>query len=152
VPSTANADHNPLWDSQGGQCAFPSATQNEINVTDAQQPARERLLRRRRGREHADDDRRRREVPRSEDPLRPGQGRERRWRGHVSGLEMSQNSMRMGWTREEVDAKLQSIMTNIYKQSAAAAKRIERPDNLKDGANIAGFIKVADAMFAQGCV
>jgi len=69
-----------------------------------------------------------------------------------SALEMSQNSMRMAWTFEEVDAKLKSIMINIYNNSAAAAKEYGHEGNILMGANIAGFKKVADAMMAQGIV
>ena len=70
----------------------------------------------------------------------------------VSGLEMSQNSMRYSWSAEEVDAKLHDIMKNIYDSSVAAAKQYGMEGNLVAGANIAGFIKVADAMLAQGVV
>ncbi len=70
----------------------------------------------------------------------------------VSGLEMSQNSMRYSWSAEEVDAKLHDIMKNIYDSSVAAAKTYGMEGNLVAGANIAGFIKVADAMLAQGVV
>ncbi len=70
----------------------------------------------------------------------------------VSGLEMSQNSMRYSWTSEEVDAKLQQIMKNIYSASWDAAKEYGLEGDLIAGANIAGFLKVAEAMKAQGCV
>ena len=70
----------------------------------------------------------------------------------VSGLEMSQNSMRYSWTAEEVDAKLHQIMADIYKNSWDAAKKYGMEGDLIAGANIAGFIKVADAMLAQGAV
>ena len=70
----------------------------------------------------------------------------------VSGLEMSQNSMRYSWSAEEVDAKLKTIMKNIYSASYAAAKEYGMEGDLVAGANIAGFIKVAEAMKAQGCV
>ncbi len=70
----------------------------------------------------------------------------------VSGLEMSQNSMRYSWTSEEVDAKLQQIMKGIYEESYNAAKKYGMEGDLIAGANIAGFIKVADAMLAQGAV
>ena len=70
----------------------------------------------------------------------------------VSGLEMSQNSMRYSWTSEEVDAKLQQIMKNIYKNSYEAAKKYGMEGDLIAGANIAGFEKVAEAMMAQGHV
>lgn len=70
----------------------------------------------------------------------------------VSGLEMSQNSMRYSWSFEEVDAKLKEIMVNIYRKSSEAAREYGLEGNLVAGANIAGFTKVADAMMAQGIV
>jgi glutamate dehydrogenase (NADP+) len=70
----------------------------------------------------------------------------------TSALEMSQNSMRLHWTFEEVDAKLKDIMVNIYKNSSQAAEKYGYKDNLVMGANIAGFLKVADAMYKQGIV
>ena len=70
----------------------------------------------------------------------------------VSGLEMSQNSMRYSWTAEEVDAKLHQIMSDIFNNSVAAAKKYGMEGDLVAGANIAGFEKVADAMLAQGLV
>ena len=69
-----------------------------------------------------------------------------------SGLEMTQNSMRLSWTFEEVDEKLQGIMKNIFAASKAAAEEIDDKDNLLAGANIAGFLKVADAMIKQGVI
>ena len=70
----------------------------------------------------------------------------------VSGLEMSQNSRRYSWTAEEVDEKLHQIMKNIFANSVAAAEKYGMAGNLVAGANIAGFLKVADAMLAQGVV
>lgn len=70
----------------------------------------------------------------------------------TSALEMSQNSQRFSWTFEETDAKLKNIMVNIYKNTSKAAKEYGYPDNLVAGANIAGFLKVAEAMMAQGIV
>jgi glutamate dehydrogenase (NADP+) len=70
----------------------------------------------------------------------------------VSGLEMSQNSMRLSWSFEEVDERLRMIMKNIYRSSVRAAEEYDMPGNLVAGANIAGFLKVADAMLAQGVV
>ena len=70
----------------------------------------------------------------------------------TSGLEMSQNSMRLGWTREEVDARLHQIMINIHTSCVEAAERFGTPGNYVNGANIAGFIKVADSMIDQGLV
>ena len=68
----------------------------------------------------------------------------------TSGLEMSQNSQRLSWTFEEVDEKLQQIMKNIYAAAASAAAEVDMPGNLVVGANIAGFLKVAEAMVWQG--
>lgn len=68
----------------------------------------------------------------------------------TSGLEMSQNSLRLQWSREEVDDRLKKIMADIFKASRAAAD--EYGTTLQGGANIAGFLKVADSMLAQGCV
>ena len=70
----------------------------------------------------------------------------------TSALEMSQNSMRLSWTFDEVDAKLKDIMINIYRNASSAAIEYGHKDNFVIGANIAGFIKVADAMMAQGIV
>jgi glutamate dehydrogenase (NADP+) len=70
----------------------------------------------------------------------------------TSGLEMCQNSMRLSWTFEEVDKKLKDIMENIYAQSRDAAEKYGCKGNFVAGANIAGFLKVADAMLAQGVV
>ncbi|MBP5658178.1 MAG: NADP-specific glutamate dehydrogenase, partial [Clostridia bacterium] len=68
----------------------------------------------------------------------------------TSGLEMCQNSMRYSWTAEEVDAKLKGIMENIFHNIYDAAEKFGKSGNLVAGANIAGFLKVADAMLAQG--
>jgi glutamate dehydrogenase (NADP+) len=70
----------------------------------------------------------------------------------TSGLEMSQNSMRLSWTRAEVDAKLKSIMQSIHAAAYGTAKDYGQPTNYVMGANIAGFVKVADSMIDQGVV
>ena len=70
----------------------------------------------------------------------------------TSGLEMSQNSLRYGWTREEVDAKLDNIMVNIHKNAAETAEKYGRPGDYVFGANVAGFLKIAEAMQAQGVI
>ena len=70
----------------------------------------------------------------------------------TSGLEMSQNSLRYGWTREEVDSKLDNIMVNIHKNAAETAEKYGRPGDYVFGANVAGFLKIAEAMIAQGVV
>ncbi|KAJ2056215.1 hypothetical protein GGH94_005564 [Coemansia aciculifera] len=70
----------------------------------------------------------------------------------VSGLEMAQNSQRMQWSREEVDAQLEKIMKDIFENSLAASQKYGLKDDIQAGANIAGFLKVAEAMIHQGCV
>jgi len=70
----------------------------------------------------------------------------------TSGLEMTQNSMRLSWSFEEVDAKLKDIMRSIYRNASETAREFDNPDNLLMGANIAGFMKVARAMLAQGII
>jgi glutamate dehydrogenase (NADP+) len=70
----------------------------------------------------------------------------------VSGLEMSQNSMRLPWTREEVDDRLRLIMKSIHSTCVQTAERFGTPGNYVNGANIGGFLKVADAMMDQGIV
>ncbi|RJU91081.1 MAG: NADP-specific glutamate dehydrogenase [Candidatus Poseidoniales archaeon] len=70
----------------------------------------------------------------------------------TSGLEMSQNSLRLSWTREEVDEKLDNIMVDIHKNAAETAAKYGRPDDYVFGANVAGFLKIAEAMMAQGVV
>ena len=70
----------------------------------------------------------------------------------TSGLEMSQNSLRLPWTREEVDQKLEAIMVNIHKNASETAKKYGREGDYVFGANVAGFLKVAEAMIAQGVI
>jgi glutamate dehydrogenase (NADP+) len=70
----------------------------------------------------------------------------------VSGLEMSQNSMRIDWTREEIDARLNQIMINIHNSCVKFGKEPDGKINYIKGANIGGFVKVAEAMIAQGVV
>ena len=68
----------------------------------------------------------------------------------TSGLEMSQNSLRMNWSREEVDQRLEGIMVNIHKNAFQTAQKYGMPGNYVAGANIAGFLKVAESTIAQG--
>ncbi len=70
----------------------------------------------------------------------------------VSGLEMSQNSMRLHWSREEVDQRLHRIMKSIHQRCVEVGEEFGTPGNYVNGANIAGFLKVADAMLDQGVV
>jgi glutamate dehydrogenase (NADP+) len=144
------ADHNPLWD-QKADCAFPSATQNEINGKDAANLLRNGVYV---VGEAAN-------MPTTLEGVHqfvdarilyaPGKAANA---GGVatSGLEMAQNSMRYGWTREEVDNRLQIIMKSIHQACVQTAERFGTPGNYVNGANIAGFLKVADAMLDQGLV
>ena len=70
----------------------------------------------------------------------------------ISGLEMTQNSMRLSWSFEEVDQRLQGIMKNIFHAAYDASVEVGKPGDLMVGANVAGFLKVASAMLAQGVV
>jgi len=132
-------------------CAFPSATQNEISGADAKTllengcylvceganmpstpEAVEQFLEKR---------------------ILYGPGKAANAGGvATSGLEMCQNSMRLAWTREEVDRRLHDIMVSIHKKCFETAEEYDQPGNLVLGANIAGFVKVADAMLDQGLV
>ena len=144
----ANAEFNPLWNHKA-DCAFPSATQNEINLKDS-----ENLLAN--GVYVISEGANMPTVPEGVNKFLDagilyGPAKAANAGGvAVSGLEMSQNSMRYSWSREEVDAKLCSIMKNIHDNCQATAEKYGTPGNLVNGANIAGFLKVADAMMAQG--
>jgi len=70
----------------------------------------------------------------------------------TSGLEMTQNSMRLSWSRQEVDQRLHRIMKDIHRNCSETAAEFGTPGNYVNGANIAGFLKVADAMIEQGLV
>lgn len=149
--ATDNAlDHNPLWD-HPAQCAFPSATQNEISEKDAANLLRNGVYVVSEGAN----------MPTSsggvnrflEAGILFGPGKAANAGGvATSGLEMAQNSMRLSWTREEVDSRLQSIMRGIHKACWTTAERFGTPGNYVAGANIAGFLKVANAMLDQGVV
>jgi glutamate dehydrogenase (NADP+) len=150
TPVTADRDHDPLWDHEA-DCAFPSATQNEINAKDA-----ENLLTN--GVYVVSEGANMPTVPEGvqafiDARILYGPGKAANAGGvAVSGLEMAQNSMRYGWTRQEVDDRLQLIMKNIHDTCLQAAERFGAPGNYVHGANIAGFLKVADAMLDQGMV
>jgi len=148
--SDASADHNPLW-SHDADCAFPCATQNEINGKDAQNLLANGV---RVVSEGAN-------MPATTDAVEAfvkagilyGPGKAANAGGvAVSGLEMAQNSMRYGWHREEVDQRLQLIMSDVHRACVEAAERFGTPGNYVNGANIAGFLKVADSMLDQGLV
>ncbi|HYU79639.1 MAG TPA: NADP-specific glutamate dehydrogenase [Vicinamibacterales bacterium] len=144
------ADHNPLW-THRAQCAFPSATQNEINGQDAANLLRAGVYVVCEGAN----------MPTMLDGVRQfldakilyGPGKAANAGGvATSGLEMTQNSMRLSWTREEVDDRLHKIMKAIHCSCRETADAFGTPGNYVNGANIAGFLKVADAMLDQGLV
>jgi Glutamate dehydrogenase/leucine dehydrogenase len=132
-------------------CAFPSATQNEIDGEDAKT-----LLKN--GCKLVSEGANMPSTPEAVDAyltagILYGPGKAANAGGvATSGLEMSQNSMRLSWSREEVDQRLQRIMTNIHENCRATAAEYGAPGNYVLGANIAGFTKVADAMLEQGVV
>ncbi len=142
--------HNPLW-AHAAECAFPCATQNEINASDATRllAGGVRLLA-----EGAN-------MPCTPEAISiltdggavvlPAKAANAGGVA-VSGLEMAQNSMRLGWTREEVDARLRGIMREIFRTITDAAASYGAENDFVAGANIAGFLKVANAMIDQGVV
>ena len=145
-----NTDHNPIWVHKA-DCAFPSATQNEINAKDAQNLINNSVYVVSEGAN----------MPTTIDGIKIfldnnilyGPGKAANAGGvAVSGLEMSQNSMRYSWTREEVDEKLRIIMKDIHKTCVDTAERFGTPGNYVNGANIGGFLKIADSMMDQGVV
>ena len=150
TPVDPNLDYNPLWNHKA-HCAFPSATQNEINGKDAQNLVRNGVYVVSEGAN----------MPSNldavkiflEEKILYGPGKAANAGGvAVSGLEMSQNSLRLSWSREEVDRRLREIMKNIHKACVEKAEEYGTPGNYVNGANIAGFLKVANAMMDQGVV
>ncbi|MBT8342909.1 MAG: glutamate dehydrogenase, partial [Desulfatitalea sp.] len=143
-------DHNPLWHHKA-DCAFPSATQNEINAKDAQHLVDNGITLVCEGANMPT-------VSEGIDLLHDhnvlfAPGKAANAGGvSVSGLEMTQNSMRLAWNRDEVDQRLQMIMKNIHATCLAAAAQYGKPTNYVAGANIAGFTKVVNAMLDQGVV
>jgi glutamate dehydrogenase (NADP+) len=150
IPVDPKLDYNPLWN-HPAQCAFPSATQNEINGKDADNLLRNGVYVISEGAN----------MPSTIEAINKflaakilfGPGKAANAGGvATSGLEMAQNSMRISWTREEVDARLYRIMNNIHSVCSRTAERYGAPGNYVVGANIAGFLKVANAMMDQGLV
>jgi glutamate dehydrogenase (NADP+) len=150
TPVDPKADFNPLWNLKA-HCAFPSATQNEIAGKDAQNLLRNGVYVVGEGAN----------MPTNLDGVKAfldarilyGPGKAANAGGvATSGLEMAQNSMRYSWTREEVDNRLHLIMKSIHKACVETADRFGTPGNYVNGANIAGFLKVADSMMDQGIV
>jgi glutamate dehydrogenase (NADP+) len=149
-PADPRQTENPTW-SFPAHCAFPSATQNEIGGEDAL-----RLLA---GGVYVVSEGA--NMPSTPEAMRLfverkilyGPAKAANAGGvATSGLEMSQNSMRLAWTREEVDQRLRRIMSEIHRTCSETAARFGTPGNLVNGANIAGFLKVANAMMDQGLV
>jgi glutamate dehydrogenase (NADP+) len=150
TPLTSGLDHNPLWNVKA-DCAFPSATQNEINGKDAKNLVKNGVYVVAEGAN----------MPTTAEGVdvfleakilfAPGKAANA---GGVatSGLEMCQNSARLGWSREEVDKRLHQIMKSIHKTCVEAAQAYGTPGNYVNGANIGGFLKVARAMMEQGLV
>jgi glutamate dehydrogenase (NADP+) len=150
LPTDMKSDHNPLWNIKA-DCAFPSATQNEINAKDAANLIRNGVKVVAEGAN----------MPSTleatklflEAGILYGPAKAANAGGvATSGLEMAQNSARLSWTREEVDERLHKIMIAIHRNCFETAEKYGTPGNLVNGANIAGFLKVADSMLDQGLV
>jgi glutamate dehydrogenase (NADP+) len=150
VPVDLKLDYNTIW-TQKADCAFPSATQNEINTNDAKNLLKNGVFVISEGAN----------MPTKLEAVRIfldskilyGPAKAANAGGvATSGLEMSQNSMRLPWTRDEVDKRLFGIMKSIHKTCVETAERFGTPGNYVNGANIGGFLKVADAMMDQGLV
>jgi len=150
TPVNPALGYNPLWNHKA-DCAFPCATQNEINAKDAKNLVSNDIKLVCEGANMPT-------VPEGVETFigagilyAPGKAANAGGVS-VSGLEMTQNSMRLSWTSEEVDDYLKKIMKSIHTASVEAAKEYGTPGNYVNGANIAGFTKVAEAMMAQGVV
>jgi glutamate dehydrogenase (NADP+) len=150
TPADSGKDHNPLWNHKA-DCAFPCATENEINGQDASNLVKNGVIL---VSEAAN-------MPTTPEGIKilldnkilyaPGKAANAGGVA-VSGLEMAQNSMRISWTAQEVDDRLKNIMKSIHKTCLDTAEQYGTPGNYMNGANMAGFIKVADAMLDQGLV
>jgi len=150
TPVDSALGYNPLWNHKA-DCAFPCATQNEINAQDAKNLVGNGVTLVSEGANMPT-------VPEGVETFigvgilyAPGKAANAGGVS-VSGLEMTQNSMRLSWCCEEVDDYLKKIMKSIHTASVEAAKEYGTPGNYVNGANIAGFTKVAEAMMAQGVV
>ena len=150
MPTDIKLDHNPLWNTKG-DCAFPSATQNEITAKDAANLIKNGIKLVAEGAN----------MPSTLEATKMfldakilyGPAKAANAGGvATSGLEMAQNSTRLSWSREEVDKRLHQIMTAIHQTCYETAEKYGTPGNLVNGANIGGFIKVANAMLDQGLV
>jgi len=150
MPTDVKLDHNPIWNIKA-DCAFPSATQNEIGAKDAANLIKNGVKLVAEGAN----------MPSTLEATKMfleagvlyGPAKAANAGGvATSGLEMVQNSMRLSWTREEVDDRLHKIMVAIHRNCFETAQAYGTPGNLVNGANIAGFLKVANAMLDQGLV
>ena len=150
MPTDITLDHNPLWNIKA-DCAFPSATQNEVNAKDAASLIQNGVKLVAEGAN----------MPSRLEATKMfldagtlyGPAKAANAGGvATSGLEMAQNSARLTWDREEVDDRLHKIMIAIHKNCYETAETYGTPGNLVNGANIAGFLKVANAMLDQGLV
>jgi len=150
TPADLKLDHNPLWN-HTAQCAFPSATQNEINAKDADNLLKNGVYVVSEGANMPTTINGVHRFLEAKVLYAPGKAANA---GGVatSGLEMSQNSVRLSWTRDEVDTRLHHIMSVIHKICNETAEQYGTPGNYMNGANIAGFLKVANAMMDQGLV
>jgi len=150
VEADLSLDHNPMWDIPA-DVALPSATQNEINAKDAANLVKSGCICVSEGANMPS-------TPEAvevflDSKLLYGPAKAANAGGvAVSALEMSQNHQMLHWTRKEVDDRLRRIMRKIHQTSFETAEKYGRPGNLVDGANIAGFLKVANAMLDQGVV
>ena len=148
---TATYAEGSVWDAVTCDVALPCATQNEIHAAQAQRLVDTGCYAVCEGANMPTDAAATEVFLQNHILFLPGKASNA---GGVatSGLEMSQNSLRMSWSFDEVDAKLQGIMVNIYHNMKEACEKYNATDNFVVGANIAGFMKVADAMMAQGVV
>lgn len=143
-------DYNPLWGHKA-DCGFPCATENEINFSDATHMIKNGVTLVSEGANMPS-------TPEAVDvfldhTILYGPGKAANAGGvAVSGLEMAQNSMRLSWPSKEVDARLRQIMKSIHRTCLDAADEYGTPGNYVAGANIAGFVKVVNAMLDQGLV
>lgn len=150
TPVDPEQEKNPLWEHQA-KCAFPSATQNEINELDAYSLINGGVYLVCEGANMPS-------TPEAVDLFLDkgflyGPGKAANAGGvAVSGLEMTQNSQRLNWTREEVDNRLKLIMKDIHRNCLETSRQYSTPGNYVVGANIAGFVKVVEAMIDQGVV
>ena len=148
---TATYAEGSVWDAVTCDVALPCATQNEIHAAQAQRLVDTGCYAVCEGANMPTDAAATEVFLQKHILFLPGKASNA---GGVatSALEMGQNSIRSSWTFDEVDAKLQGIMVNIYHNMKEACEKYNAPDNFVVGANIAGFMKVADAMMAQGVV